>query len=372
MAKLCVVLPGVLPVGGSRAVAFDPKTMSGLAQLSAHWDDDIVVASIGGSAAAAGPTDQWFDPADLPFEISVGESLVRVVGSARPDLILSLLIPATSSLVTFAHKLVLVLEFTPEDLTHHELGSVSRLASLRVRAGGLRRRTVMEALVREVRGIQCNGYPSFERFAPLARSALLFFDSRVTTEQTDVAQRLERSAPSSAPRLCFSGRLIEAKGPLHAVEAVRLLRARGMPATLDFLGTGPQSTQIEALGVEGVRLLGHKDYPDEWVPHVREHIDMMLLPHVQGDPSGTYIEAAAAGIPIVGFNNVALESLVTRHGLGWTAPLGDASALADAVSSATRDHPGWWQARAHALSFASSHAVESEYARRIEHLRTLL
>jgi len=98
----------------------------------------------------------------------------------------------------------------------------------------------------------------------------------------------------------------------------------------------------------------------------------MVLPHVQGDPSGTYLEAAGCGVPVVGFDNVALESLVRRHGLGWTVPMRDIVALADRIESVLADAAGWQEARERGLELMAAHHVDAEFDRRVEHLRDLL
>lgn len=57
----------------------------------------------------------------------------------------------------------------------------------------------------------------------------------------------------------------------------------------------------------------------------------MILPHSQGDPSGTYIESAGLGVPIVGFANAALRGHERHAGFAWTVPVGDIDGLVELV-----------------------------------------
>ena len=222
--------------------------------------------------------------------------------------------------------------------------------------------------VRRALGIQCNGYPAFERFGPLSTSPLLFFDTRLTADHVRLARETERSAPSSPFRLCFSGRLIDAKGPQHAVAVADRLTAAGVACTLDVIGVGPLGQELRRTAGPNVRFKDPMDFAQGWTTYVRDEVDLMVLPHTQGDPSGTYLEAAGSGVPVVGFDNVALAALVAHHGLGVAVPLGDDAALSAAAEAVLDDTAQWTNLREHGLTFMAKHCYENEASRRVQHL----
>jgi glycosyltransferase involved in cell wall biosynthesis len=317
-------------------------------------------------AAALGAVEQG----DLPFGVREAATWAEAVEQARPDLLVAPLVPRLTELAQWVSRSVLVAEFSPEELTRTELagpGGAARRA--RVLVGGRRRRRLYESLVREAQGVQCNGHPAHDRFDPLARSSLLFFDTRLTREHVRLARAAGRTAPGRRPaRLCFSGRLVPGKGPVHALDATRLLRSRGWDATLTILGHGELQERLAASAGDGIRLAGSLPFASEWTRYVREEVDLLVLPHLQGDPSGTYLEAAGCGVPVVGYDNVALRSLESRHGVGASVPVGDVTALAGLMADVLADDRRWAALRDRGLGFMEDHPYESEMAARVAHL----
>lgn len=366
MATLAIVLPGVLPRRDGQ-VALDDKTLAGLSLYAAHWPGDLVVVSIGAEQAQAGPADRWYPSQGLPVSIVTAPTLAAGVGRLSPDLLLSPLIPATTELDPWLDRTVLVAEFTPDDLTTHELREARAAGRPRIRFGGWRRGRRMTRLARAARGIQCNGYAAHDHFSRVRPDALLYFDTRLSADHVRLADN-GRERPKERPTLAFSGRLIDAKGPRFAIEAHRLLRDRGVADRLLVLGTGEQEARLRELAGPGVEFLGHVPFDREWTRLMREEVDVMVLPHTQGDPSGTYLEAAGCGVPVAGFDNVTLSALAGRHGLAVTAPLGNVDLLAERIAALLTDHERWRRHRRAGLDFMASHHVEAEYRRRSEHL----
>jgi glycosyltransferase involved in cell wall biosynthesis len=171
--------------------------------------------------------------------------------------------------------------------------------------------------------------------------------------------------------LGFSGRLVRAKGPGYAVDVARALSRDGAKVRLTVMGGGELEPELRRMGSGTVRFAGGLRFADEWTRYVREDIDLMVLPHLLGDPSGTYLESAGCGVPVLGFDNIALSSLVGRHGIGWTVPIQDTAALIDMARRIVADGTGWQRARSHGLAFMADHHVDAEFRRRVEHLRAL-
>ncbi len=347
----------------------DVKTLAGLERYRDRWPGDVILAAPEVDIPV-GDGERWFSPDDLGIGVASAATLLDAVRQTQPDLVLASLTPRIHELEPFLARSVVVAEFTPEDLASHELAAApSAIAKARVRVGAIRRARAMEQIVRRARALQCNGYPAFERLGPYASSSLLFFDTRLTAEHVEAARRTPRAAPARPARLCFSGRLIHAKGPEFAVQLAADLAD---DVELTILGSGGLADDLKRVAGPNVRFGGHLDFDTEWTRWVTKEIDLMVLPHVQGDPSGTYLEAAGCGVPLLGFGNVALQALVGRHGLGWTAPVRDQVGLNSAARKALGDPVAWAAARAQGLEFMAEHHVDAEYARRVDHLISLI
>ena len=376
MTRLVIGYPAALPVTGAGSIAIDEKLRSGVARYREHWPGgDVVLAAPRGDdvrPGAMGLGTQTRSRDDLGFEIVLGDTWREALHAAAGDLHLLPLLPRLEEVDHLVDRSVLTVEFTPEDLaTADRRGAVGIASRARVEVGATRRRKRYERWFEQARGIQCNGYPAHDRFARHSPSALLFFDTRLTADHVRAARDHARAEPSPPLRLCFSGRLIEGKGPQHALAAADRLRAAGVDCTLDVIGVGPLEQPLRRSAGSHVRFLEGMDFAQGWTSYVRNEVDLMVLPHTQGDPSGTYLEAAGCGVPVVGFDNVALDSLVRHHGIGVAVRLGDDDALARAVASVVDDPARWRELRDNGLRFMHEHAFENESDRRIDHLTSL-
>lgn len=112
----------------------------------------------------------------------------------------------------------------------------------------------------------------------------------------------ERREIRSTVRLVAVGGLIPRKGPEVAVEAVSLLRERGLDATLVWVGDGPMRAELEEQIrrldlTEGVTITGVKD--PEFVATALAQSDVFLLPTTNETFGVAIAEALAAGRPVV-------------------------------------------------------------------------
>ena len=234
-----------------------------------------------------------------------------------------------------------------------------------------------ENAVRSATGIQCNGTPTYEAYRELSASPLLYFDTR--TRKQDVLgddaleRRLKRVIDGEPLRLAFSGRLDPMKGAQHLVPFARRLRQLGIRFSLAICGGGTVEDSIrEDLRrdpIAEVEMKGVLDFQSELVPFVKQDVDLFVCPHVQGDPSCTYMETMACGVPIVGFDNEAFQGIVDREPVGWLSPLGNVHALAERVAQIDGLRPILAERARVALSMAREHTYEATFARRVEHLR---
>jgi colanic acid/amylovoran biosynthesis glycosyltransferase len=226
-------------------------------------------------------------------------------------------------------------------------------------------------------GLQCNGTPSYDEYRRLNPRTLLYFDSRVTADmvvgEAALARRLERLERGEPLRLVFSGRLIPIKGADHLPRLARALADRQVPFTLDICGGGSLeraiSEQSAALGVtDRVRLRGTLDFERELMPFVADNADVFVCCHLQGDPSCTYLETMACGVPIAGYGNVALEGLIRRVPFGWAVAPFRPEPLADVIAQLHRDRSLVSRAARAARVFAAANTFEQTMATRIDHL----
>jgi glycosyltransferase involved in cell wall biosynthesis len=117
---------------------------------------------------------------------------------------------------------------------------------------------------------------------------------------------------------------------------------------------------------------GVLDFRTELAPLVRDEVDLFVCPHVQGDPSCTYLETFACGVPMVGYDNEAFGGLMTYVDAGWRVPLGDPEAMASAILALDRDRAAIVAKARAARDFAREHTFEATCRRRMEHLRSCM
>jgi glycosyltransferase involved in cell wall biosynthesis len=226
-------------------------------------------------------------------------------------------------------------------------------------------------------GIQCNGTPTYQAYQALTPQPLLYFDTRISEDLMAPAPLLEerfaRLRRDKKLHLVFSGRLKRMKGVHHLPQVAVHLRKLDIPFEMSVCGDGELGSQlrseIEGLGLQdSFKLMGNLDFKSELIPFVTKHADLFVCCHVQGDPSCTYLETMACGVPIVGYSNEAFEGLVQAAGAGWATPLHRPTDLAEQIASLHRDPEKIRAASERSLAFAREHTFEKTFRRRIDHL----
>lgn len=130
------------------------------------------------------------------------------------------------------------------------------------------------------------------------------------------------------------GRLVEEKGCLDAIEAIKLVRDRAPNVRFFFIGqfeNKPDAVKPDALSQHGIddvaQFLGHRD---DVVPFYAA-MDIFMLPsHREGFPRAV-MEAAAMGKPCIVTNVRGCRQTVDDGVTGLMVPARDPSALADAI-----------------------------------------
>lgn len=237
------------------------------------------------------------------------------------------------------------------------------------------------ASIRQAAGLQCNGTPTFEAYRELNANTLLYFDSRVAQDmipsEPGLASRSLQFNAQRPLRLAFSGRLSPMKGADHLVRVAASLRQQGVPFRFDIYGDGPlvpsMAEEIRSLGLEKEVVLGGVlDFATELMPRMRQEIDLFVCCHRQGDPSCTYLETWACGVPIVGYDNEAFTGLLRICRAGHAVPMDDWQGLAKAIARLSQTPEELINLAREGMSFAKNHTFESEFQARIDHAKRLL
>lgn len=373
--RLAVVIPGRQPNASDGRVKIARKTLTGMAAYQERWPGEVVMVGLdAGDDGNVGLGAEWVHAQDLPFRLHVAGDLGDALAAARADIILAPHHPDFRGVFDTSVPAALTSEIPARDAAIPPLEDGPALsARARIVAGSVRYEWQLRSMVKRAAGLQCNGWSAWEAYSRFSADPMLFYDTRLTREQVDAASGDDRTLlPDGRVRIAFSGRYVTGKGPMYAVRLHDVLREREVAHTLTLVGGGPLEQALRVAAGSDVRFLAPMDFDTEWVQWVRENVDVMVLPHIQGDPSGTYLEASGLGVPVLGFDNTALRNLVSRFDLGWVAPLRDVDSLADVVQSLAAD-PGEIARRGErGRRFMQEHHFDAEFDRRIEHLLGIL
>ncbi len=231
-------------------------------------------------------------------------------------------------------------------------------------------------LIRISAGLQCNGVPTFISYREICSDALLIFDNRVRQSDVISFRELSRKANeirAGRPlRLVYGGRFVPMKGVLHLPEVARHLRQAGVPFQFSIYGAGPEEnklrTAISRYALEDqVLIFQPVDFDNGWIPFLKQEADLFVSCHMQGDPSSTYAEVMACGVPIAGYDNEAFKGIVDFSGSGFLAPMGRPRALAGVIADLHRDRHRLLEAAKIGRSFSEQHCFEATFSRRVDH-----
>jgi glycosyltransferase involved in cell wall biosynthesis len=141
------------------------------------------------------------------------------------------------------------------------------------------------------------------------------------------------------------GRLVEQKGLVHLIRAVRKLGERGIPVRATIVGDGPLRASLESEARTlpanaSVELSGRLPHTETIRRIQASHV--MITPSVvaaNGDRDGVpnvILEALACQVPVIASEVSGIPEVVIHGQTGWLVPSGDADALADAMEQAWR------------------------------------
>ncbi|MFN4243213.1 MAG: glycosyltransferase [Tepidisphaerales bacterium] len=147
----------------------------------------------------------------------------------------------------------------------------------------------------------------------------------------------ELTPPPTEPRFVCVARLSEQKGLPVLVEAMALLKQRGVEATVELIGDGPLRGMLERLvrerGLEG-RVVFRGNQPSSEVRRAIVGARALVLPSFAEGLPVVLMEALALGRPAIATQIAGIPELIRPGETGWLVPPGDAEALAGAMREA--------------------------------------
>lgn len=359
---LVYVHPGTV-AGGEGGLHLDGKTESGLRQYAASWPGRIT--AVVRATEKDGVGEGAFEKDG--YTIVVARDVKGAIAALRPSAVLALHRHDSDTLLGLGFPVVLTSENSITERTAQQLVRASSpLDRARVRVGAHRLERSFRRSARRAAGLQCNGFAAWDAYAHENRNPFFFHDHRITQEDLDATEESPVWDGSRPLRVAFSGRLTAIKGPQYALQMAHELGVRRAPVEIVFLGEGEQRGSLEGAAPPNTSFLGVLDFETQWKSYVRENVDVMVLPHPQGDPSCTYFEALGCGAPILGFANSTLAPLVDRSEAGWVVH--GASELSRAVFDLL-DHPERISsARDAGLAYMHGNDFENVASERVRHI----
>ncbi len=236
----------------------------------------------------------------------------------------------------------------------------------------------MRRLVSRASEAHANGYPTFHTLARLAPSRLLYLDTRASAADvvSEEAVRSRLASRGSRPhRLIHSGRFEPLKGALDVVRVALSVAAARPDVRFDLFGNGSLAPKMRAMvrsAGAGDRVIIHEPVPYPELVRLTREADLFVSCHVQGDPSCTYLETLACGVPIVGFANEMWTELCRESGAGVVVAPRHPAEAARQVLRLLDDQTALSKCSLAARRFAAHHTMEVAWDARVSRLTALL
>src|SRR5450432_3247499 len=198
---------------------------------------------------------------------------------------------------------------------------------------------------------------AYAEFAPRAR--LLRIANAVTPYEVDL--RVERYAQNRPLKLAYLGRLAVNKGILETIEAVRILRDRGVDVDLTIGGSGAAEGEISRAinaGSLGDRVHLAGAISGDVKQRLWDEADVFAFPtyHREGLPYALLEAMAAGAVPVV--SPVGAIPDVMQHEVhGLFVPAHDPAAVATALERLATDRQ-----LLHRLALAARKRVTEQYS----------
>ncbi|MCV7470684.1 glycosyltransferase [Micrococcus luteus] len=353
-------------------MALETRAFEALDAMGRLWNGEFLVFSPGLTELAERPRTGYLrPPSDLPFRVVEVRPDLADLRDHPLDLVTGLLVPTSAPILDIGAPAILTTELTYRTrLDIHRAEAPARVLP-RMALGLARTELRFRSMVRRAAGVECNGPAATRTYARLARRSMSYRDHRLHRADVAAAARVPAWDGKRPLHVGFSGRHEAVKGPQFVVEVARRAYHTGLPVTFSIFGRGPLEQELRAAAPPTVRFRGFRDFRTEWVADVQNEIDVMMLPHLQGDPSCTYSESLGSGAPVLGFHNETLTPLVKEHGVGWAVRRGDTDALYDRLTHLLKHPDEVDAARKAGLALVGSEPFEDLMERRAAFFRSV-
>lgn len=379
---LLMSLPGFEPAPNQ--VRLTKKLLDGVKQYAKHWPGKVTLMMPPGELNSGNLDDIIIERSSLPFSVDIldfSSTLLREK-IAHAGLVLGGSHPAISGLAKHCKirgiPYIYVTEYTLKtrlQILKAEVKNPFKLLKKTIWELREEYRTLHK--VKYASGIQCNGTPTFNAYRHHNKEALLYFDNRIDTELLSstgkITEKYTSLSLNKPMQLAFSGRLNKMKGAQHLIPIAQRLYAKKFPFHLHIFGDGPLSTNITTAIRQNnlethVTYHGTVDFREQLVPFISQNIDIFICTHLQGDPSCTYIETFACGVPILGFANEALSGILEAYPCGWSTPVGNIEKIVNYLEFLRHRPLEIEQAAKAALQFATENTFSITFSKRIKQM----
>ena len=198
---------------------------------------------------------------------------------------------------------------------------------------------------------------AYSSFAPRAR--LLRIANAVSADEADL--RAERYNTNRPLRIVYLGRLAADKGIFETIEAVKILRDRGIAVSLTIAGSGPARGEITQ-AIEADRLGDSACLVEPLFGPAKQQLwreaDVLAFPtyHREGLPYALLEAMASGAVPVISSVG-AIPDVVQDEVHGLFVPAHEPRAVADALERLANDRP-----LLHQLALAARARVVEHYS----------
>ena len=161
-------------------------------------------------------------------------------------------------------------------------------------------------------------------------------EDKIISEADAKATWHKKLLASSAPiKILFAGRLLEAKGVLILLEAMKVLNKDSVSVELDILGEGELLNECETAshqvqGTVKIRLLGTVPYGWEFF-RLLQNYHAIVVPSISDEQPRIVYDGYSQAIPAIASNTAGLRDCIRNGETGILVNPGDPIALADKI-----------------------------------------
>jgi len=378
-------MPSVPVWRESNELVFDRKFYDGILKYCSLWPGNVRCVMRQGNEEPPKFGLVTVKKEELPFEIQIVERCSQITESHLADSSTVLASGDNYELLHISYlckqksiRCIYIIEYTLKTrLKIVALDAPTILHRLKRSVFVLQQEKRRSKAFKLASGIQANGVPSFESYSSKIKDDLLYFDNRVKPNEIitagELEERLNYLKLDKPLRLAFSGRLIKIKGADDLIKVASLLDKTEIDFIFTIYGAGDldrymQDQIIQKKLTEKVFLKESVDFHSILLPALKEHTDLFICLHKQGDPSCTYIETLSCGLPIVGYDNEAFTGILSKKDIGWSAPIGNIKAIAKIIELLNIDRHLIAEKAQYSVEIAKDNDFEATFTRRIDHL----